>query len=74
MGSTEEISILGLAKLVVQTLGSTSRIERVPYEQAQGPGFEDMLRRRPVVDKLERWTGFRPGTSLAAIIRETAGG
>jgi UDP-glucose 4-epimerase len=72
VGSTEEISILRLAKLVIRTLGSKSRITRVPYEQAQGPGFEDMLRRRPVVDKLERWTGFRPATSLAAIIRETA--
>ncbi len=72
VGSTEEVSIRRLAARVIRTLGSNSRIERVPYEKAQGPGFEDMRRRRPVVDKLERWTGFRPATPLEAIIRDTA--
>jgi UDP-glucose 4-epimerase len=72
VGSTEEVSIRRLAEQVIRTLGSQSSIERVPYEQAQGPGFEDMLRRRPVVDKLEQWVGYRPATPLEAIIRNTA--
>jgi hypothetical protein len=36
------------------------------------PGFEDMLRRKPVVEKLERVTGFRPGISLDEIIQSIA--
>jgi UDP-glucose 4-epimerase len=72
VGSTEEVSIRGLAERVIRTLGSKSAIEQVPYEQAQGPGFEDMRRRRPAVKKLERWIGYRPSTPLETIIRETA--
>ena len=72
VGSTEEISIRSLAGRVIRSLGSKSRIERVSYEQVRGPGFEDMRRRRPVVDKLERSIGYRPSTPLETIIRETA--
>jgi UDP-glucose 4-epimerase len=72
VGGTEEVSILELAKLVVQTLGSKSRIELVPYEQAYAPGFDDMRRRKPRVEKLERFVHFKPQTSLAEIVRRTA--
>lgn len=72
IGGTEEISMLDLAKRVVETLGSKSRIELVPYAEAYAPGFDDMRRRKPVVDKLERATGFRPRKSLDEIIRNTA--
>ena len=74
LGGTEEISIAELARLVVETLQSSSPIERVPYSEAYAPGFEDMRRRRPVVDKLERVTGFRPSTPLRRIIELTAAG
>ncbi len=72
IGSTEEISILDLAKRVVETLGSQSSIEFVPYAEAYAPGFDDMRRRKPVVEKLERVTGFRPKTALRKIIERTA--
>jgi UDP-glucose 4-epimerase len=72
IGGTEEISILELAKLVVATLGSKSKIELIPYDQAYAPGFDDMRRRKPRVDKLERFVNFRPQTSLREIIRLTA--
>ncbi len=74
IGSTEEVSILELARKVIETLGSSSPIEHVSYDQAYAPGFEDMRRRKPVVDKLEHATGFRPRTSLLDIIRLTAQG
>ncbi|HXW17826.1 MAG TPA: hypothetical protein VEJ39_05965, partial [Candidatus Acidoferrales bacterium] len=32
------------------------------------PGFEDMPRRVPDLEKLESMTGFRPATPLSAII------
>ncbi|MGE3309047.1 MAG: NAD-dependent epimerase/dehydratase family protein [Limisphaerales bacterium] len=73
VGNDEEISVAHLATRVVAELGSTSGVEFVPYDQAYAPGFEDMLRRRPSLEKLERWTGFRPRTPLSRIIRVTAG-
>ena len=72
IGGTEEISILDLAKRVIETLGSKSPIEFVPYAEAYAPGFDDMRRRKPVVEKLDRITGFRPRTSLREIIERTA--
>jgi UDP-glucose 4-epimerase len=72
VGGTEEISILDLAGLVVRTLGSKSKIEFVPYEKAYTPGFEDMRRRKPRVDRLEAAIGFRPTTPLQEIVRRTA--
>jgi UDP-glucose 4-epimerase len=72
IGSTEEISILELAKLVIATLGSKSRIELIPYDQAYTPGFEDMRRRKPSIEKLAATIGFRPATTLHETIRQTA--
>jgi UDP-glucose 4-epimerase len=44
----------------------------VPYGKAYAPGFDDMRRRKPVVDKLAAKTGFRPATPLRKIIELTA--
>jgi UDP-glucose 4-epimerase len=68
VGGTEEISILDLARLVVEALKSKSAIELVPYADAYAPGFEDMRRRKPVVDKLFQAVKFRPSTPLRRII------
>ena len=72
VGGTEEISIAGLARLVIEILGSRSLLEFVPYGKAYAPGFDDMRRRKPVVDKLAARTGFRPATPLRKIIELTA--
>jgi UDP-glucose 4-epimerase len=72
VGSTEEISIIGLAKLVIEILGSKSSVQFVPYSEAYEPGFDDMRRRKPVVTKLEKLTRFRPATTLRKIIELTA--
>jgi UDP-glucose 4-epimerase len=68
VGNTEEISIEGLAHRVKERTRSSSRIEYIPYDQAYEPGFEDMMRRVPCVDKLHALTGFRPQTTLNEII------
>ncbi len=73
VGGTEEVSMLELARLVVSTLGSKSKIELIPYDQAYAPGFDDMRRRKPLVEKLERLVKYRPQTTLEQIIRLTAG-
>jgi UDP-glucose 4-epimerase len=68
VGNTEEITIEDLAARVKQRTGSSSPIEYIPYDRAYEPGFEDMMRRVPAVEKLEALTGFRPRTSLNEII------
>lgn len=68
VGNTEEVTIEGLARRVKFRTASSSRIEFVPYDKAYEPGFEDMMRRVPCVDKLYALTGFRPHTSLDEII------
>ncbi len=73
VGSTDEITMRALAHRVIDTLGSKSAIELVPYSEAYAPGFDDMRRRKPVVEKLEATIGFRPRTELQAIIELTAG-
>lgn len=72
IGNTEEITIENLAKTVKQRTNSSSAIQYVPYDKAYEPGFEDMMRRVPSIDKLDTLTGFRPRTSLAEIIDRVA--
>ena len=68
IGNTEEVTIENLAKIVKHRTGSDSPIHFVPYDKAYEPGFEDMMRRVPSVEKLHSLTGFRPQTNLADII------
>ena len=73
IGTDQEISIEGLAHLVRQRTKSTSTLEYVPYDKAYEPGFEDMFRRVPSLEKLESLaSGFRPTTPLATIIDDVA--
>jgi len=72
IGNTEEITIEGLALRVKERTGSSSPIEYVPYDRAYEPGFEDMMRRVPSVEKLHALTGFRPQTPLNEIIDRVA--
>ena len=72
VGTDYEVTIEGLARTVKERTGSSSPIEFVPYDQAYEPGFEDMFRRVPCLDKLERLTGFRPKTTLPEIIDRVA--
>ncbi len=68
IGSSDEITIEGLAGMVKERTRSSSPISYTPYDQAYEPGFEDMQRRVPALEKLEDLTGFRPRTTLPEII------
>jgi len=68
IGNTEEVTIENLAKIVKHRTASQSSIEYVPYDKAYEPGFEDMMRRVPSIEKLQSLTGFRPQTSLTEIV------
>ena len=72
IGSTEEISIADLAQRVITLLNSKSEIRIVPYSDAYPPGFEDMPRRKPSIEKLRRLTGFAPAKPLDATITSVA--
>ena len=69
VGATEEITIHDLAKRVIHLTGSQSEIRLVPYDEAYAPGFEDMMRRVPSIDKLAALTGYRPVHSLDDTLR-----
>jgi len=69
IGSDEEISIGDLAETVKQVASSTSPIEFVPYDEAYGPGFEDMMRRVPDLSKIRSCIGYEQHVNLEGIIR-----
>ena len=72
VGNDVEVTIEALACLVKERTGSSSRIEHIPYDQAYEPGFEDMFRRVPSLEKLERLTGFRPQKAAARARRSAS--
>jgi UDP-glucose 4-epimerase len=69
VGNNQEVRIMELARKVKEMTGSASEIEQISYEKAYGPGFEDMERRCPNIDKLKAATGFQPTLDLEAIIQ-----
>ncbi|MEU3165464.1 NAD-dependent epimerase/dehydratase family protein [Streptosporangium sp. NPDC006930] len=77
IGSSDEVSIMELAKLIIEFTGSTSGVDLIPYSQAYEQGFEDMTRRVPDTAKLRALTGWTPRRSLdqilTEIIREASG-
>ncbi len=72
VGSTEEISILDLARRVKAMLNSDSPIQFIPYERAYAPGFEDMQRRVPDTTRIQALTGWRPLLHLDEILQRVA--
>lgn len=70
IGSTEEISIVELANLVIEESGSSSAVELIPYAEAYEHGFEDMRRRVPDISKINSLTGWEPKRRLKSIVAE----
>ena len=75
VGSTEEISIVELARKVVQyamgsSTGNGDDIVFVPYEQAFEAGFEDMRRRVPSIAKIRQCIGWEPKYTLDETLRD----
>ena len=68
IGNDEEVSIARLAAMVKVQTASSSPITYIPYDEAYAPGFEDMARRVPSLEKLVSLTGFRPSTPLESIV------
>jgi nucleoside-diphosphate-sugar epimerase len=70
IGSDHEVSILELAKMIIDHTGSTSEVAFIPYHQAYEHGFEDMTRRVPDTTKLQKLTGWAPQHSLDEILAD----
>jgi UDP-glucose 4-epimerase len=69
VGAVEEVSMMQLAQRIVALAGSRSPIVRVPYDQAYGPGFEDMQRRMPCTKRIADLLGWAPRRDLDSILR-----
>ena len=64
IGTDEEVTIDELARRVKTMTLSSSEIVHVPYDDAYAPGFEDMDRRVPDIDKINRTIGWKPTLTL----------
>jgi UDP-glucose 4-epimerase len=72
VGNNQQISILELAKKVIEITGSKSSIEKIAYEKAYPVGFEDMQRRVPDISKIKQALGWTPEINLDQIIKDIA--
>ena len=73
IGGIEEISIKKLADLVIEVLGSKSKLVFSPYNEIYGEGFEDMQRRVPDLTRIKKLINWEPKTTLKEIIKDIAG-
>ena len=70
VGSTESIGILDLAHRVLELTGSSSELSFIPYDQVYGQGIEDMLNRKPSIEKVRQAIGWRPALDLDRILAD----
>jgi UDP-glucose 4-epimerase len=70
VGAPQELSINELARRVIDATGTSSRIVRIPYDEAYEEGFEDMERRVPDISKIRTLTGWEPTLGLDRIIED----
>jgi len=69
IGGVEEITMRGLAERTIELTGSRSPIEYIPYDRAYAPGFEDMRRRVPGLQKISALIDYRPSFTLDETLR-----
>lgn len=74
VGSTEEVTVLDLATRIQTIAGTNAPIQFVPYGEAYGAGFEDVVRRVPDITRLVSLTGWAPSRTLDDILRELIAG
>jgi len=71
IGSTEEVSILELAKKILAlTNGQENAVNMVLYEEAYAEGFDDMRRRVPDISKIKTFTDWEPKRTLQQTLQD----
>lgn len=68
IGNDREVSIEGLADLIIERTKSKSEKKFLTYEQAYGQPFDDMRRRVPCLDKIRSKVDYQPTRDLSSII------
>jgi UDP-glucose 4-epimerase len=72
LGGIGEITILGLAKTIIEVLNSKSKIIFRNYDEAYSIGFEEMRRRVPDISKLQSLIDWKPQINMESIIKDVA--
>lgn len=70
IGNTDEISIKKLAEKIISMTSSTSKVVFKEYTEVYDSNFEDMQRRVPNIEKINRLVGWSPMRNLDDIIRD----
>lgn len=60
VGAETPLTIIELARRVIERCGTGARVELVPYEAAYDEGFEELGRRQPDTSSLRELTGWVP--------------
>jgi UDP-glucose 4-epimerase len=63
IGNPAPVTILGLARLIIELSGSRSPARLVPYDALQ-PGYVDIPKRIPCIDRIRDEIGWLPTTDL----------
>lgn len=71
IGTDEEVTIRGLAERIREVCDSRAAIRFVPYDEAYGPGFEDVLRRVPDLSKIRSAIDYQPECDLDQLLATT---
>lgn len=72
IGNNQQISILELARKVIEITGSKSEIVKISYFEAYPEGFEDIQVRVPDISKIKNVLGWTPQIGLDQIIKDIA--
>ena len=64
IGSNRETSVLELARIIREMVGSESEIVQVPYRNVFGENFEETRRRVPDIRRAQQVLGFRAEVPL----------
>lgn len=70
VGGEDEITILELAKRIIEITSSNSNIQFIDYETLKTEGFEDISRRIPNTSKLRSLTNWKPSYNIERILRD----
>jgi nucleoside-diphosphate-sugar epimerase len=74
IGSTEELSVLDGAKLIIEILNSKSRIKFIDAEIVHGKGYKDIRKRVANISKAEELIGYKTTIKLEEGIKKTIKG
>src|SRR5438105_12661601 len=70
IGSTESIRIIDLAERVRERTRSSSELVFVPYDEVYGQGIDDMLHRKPSIERIRAAIGWQSSLDLDRILAD----